>query len=207
MINAYTGMILAGGHSTRMGQDKALLPVLGVPLLQRTCQIAQQCCASVYVVTHQAEQYRRLVPHGCQLIPEAHSDSKGPGPLVAFWQALPQVQTEWVLLLACDLPYLDGGTIRQWQLQLETIPQSAIACLARPEQIWEPLCGFYRRSCYDNLTTYVKAGGRSFQGWLRQAIVAQLRLDDPLVLTNCNTPADWQRVKEAIGQGQHGVNW
>ncbi len=46
-----SAIVLAGGQSSRMGHDKALIEISGVPLLRRVCEAALQCTNQVYVVT------------------------------------------------------------------------------------------------------------------------------------------------------------
>ncbi|MEO1295603.1 MAG: NTP transferase domain-containing protein, partial [Cyanobacteria bacterium J06636_16] len=98
-------LILAGGMSRRMGQDKALLELEGISLLRRTWNIAHTLTDAVWVVTSRPEQYQSLLPPNAQWIRETPpaSDTVPPGPLVAFTQALTQIKTDWILLLACDL--------------------------------------------------------------------------------------------------------
>lgn len=193
MINL-AAIALAGGQSSRMGQDKALLELDGIPLLQRTYQIARQCADPVYVVTPWAERYRSILPADCQFIQETWQPgaTQSPGPLIGFAQALPQVQTEWVLLLACDLPHLKLAVLQNWIAALENASGEAIALLPKnPQGWWEPLCGFYRCHCLPELTAFIQTGGRSFQKWLANQPVQELTLADTQLLFNCNTPEEW----------------
>jgi len=187
-----TGIVLAGGQSSRMGQDKALIPVQGVPLLQHICEVAQACCSDVYVVTSRLAQYQSILPPGCQgLLEQPLGNETFPsGPLVGFAQGLAEVTTPWVLLLACDLPYLQVAVLQEWVTQLPSDPERAIAHLPRHPKGWEPLCGFYHRRCLGSLETFITAGGRSFQNWLADQVVKPLPLTDQQMLFNCNTPAD-----------------
>ncbi len=182
-----TAIILAGGKSSRMGEDKALISIQGVPLLQRVYKIAEDCAATVYVVTPWVERYQHILPPKCQFIKETPLYS---GPLVGFAQGLAQVQTDWVLLLACDLPNLRVEVLQAWANQLDDVSSDAIAALAHHIKGWEPLCGFYRRSCLADLNNYIEQGGRSFQQWLNQHSVQLLPLTEPGMLFNCNTPED-----------------
>ncbi|MBX9257646.1 molybdenum cofactor guanylyltransferase [Desmonostoc muscorum CCALA 125] len=175
-----------------MGEDKALIPIQGVPLLQRVCEIAKGCADSVYVVTPWPERYQHLVLPGCQFIQELpmFGESLAQGPLVGFAQGLAEVHTEWVLLLACDLPRLRVEVLQEWATRLDNVGDDAIAALAHHPKGWEPLCGFYRRRCLPQLLDFINQGGRSFQQWLRQYPVEVLPLAEPEMLFNCNTPED-----------------
>ncbi len=207
-------LILAGGRSKRMGTDKAAirLPVTArgttadrIPMLRQIYDVAAECCALptaeldtssnwVYVVTPWAERYRSILPIECQFIPELQPDR---GPLMGFMQGLVAVHSQWVLLLACDLPNLSAPVVRAWIDRLVAVPATSMAYLpSHPAKGWEPLCGFYRRTCLESLQAYTTAGGRSFQGWLAQQPVTELHIADRTCLVNCNTPADLAAVVE-----------
>ncbi|MEH2027185.1 molybdenum cofactor guanylyltransferase [Nostoc sp.] len=187
-----TAIVLAGGKSSRMGQDKALIPIEGVPLLQRVCGIAKGCVDVVYIVTPWPERYQDFLLPGCELIREVplSGESLAHGPLVGFAQALAEVKTDWVLLLACDLPRLRVEVLQDWASRLDSVADNAIAALAEHPKGWEPLCGFYRCRCLPQLLEFINQGGRSFQQWLRQYPVEVLPLAEPEMLFNCNTPED-----------------
>ncbi|WP_416676724.1 molybdenum cofactor guanylyltransferase [Egbenema bharatensis] len=201
-----SALILAGGQSSRMGQDKALLQVGQVPMLQHVCQVAQQCTDAVYVITPWVDRYRAIVGDGIELIEEQTSSDPlfaQHGPLVGFAQGLTHLQTvqprsEWVLLLACDLPYLQPEILQDWIAQLPLANADTIALLPRhPNGWWEALCGFYRCRCLESLEAFIPEGGRSFQRWLSHQSVQELSLPEPQMLFNCNTPED---VKKAEAQ-------
>jgi molybdenum cofactor guanylyltransferase len=184
-----TSIILAGGLSTRMGQDKALLKIAGLPLLQRVINTAQRVSSPVLVVTAWPEKYQAMV--GCEFL----CDRLSQGPIVALAQGLEAVSTEWVLLLSCDLPNLRSAMLQTWINQLVLVPENAIAYLPSGSKGWEPLCGFYRSACRESIQAYVNGGSRSLQRWLQTQVVATLEVDDRSVLFNCNTPEDLESVK------------
>lgn len=186
--SSLTAIILAGGQSSRMGKDKALLIIDGIPLLQKIYTVANECASVVYVVTPCIEQYTPILPQSCQFIRE---NTPTQGPLVAFSQALTQVESEWILLLACDLPLLTSLVVQQWANSLASVSEDAIAYVSKQDHLWQPLCGFYRYCCFSSLQNFIKQGGRSFQAWLNQSSVQQLLVNDPRILLNCNTPEDF----------------
>ncbi|NCJ06763.1 molybdenum cofactor guanylyltransferase [Synechococcales cyanobacterium C] len=192
-----TALILAGGRSSRMGTDKARIPWQGIPLLTRVVCAANQCCATVVVLTPWPEQYADWVPPTVQWLPEEHPDQ---GPLVALAQGLKQLNSTWVLLLACDLPCLDPQILQSWIQMTGAFPYSDPLAAAPPiwayvprsPQGWEPLCALYHVCCQSSLQTFIEQGGRSFQRWLGQIPVQTLPLTPRVsaMLWNCNTPQD-----------------
>ncbi|MBD3883128.1 molybdenum cofactor guanylyltransferase [Phormidium tenue FACHB-886] len=193
-----SAIVLAGGLSSRMGQDKALIQVEGVPLLWRTCQIALHCTNHVYVVTPWVERYRVLVSPQVQFIAEtpAPGELNSQTPLKGFLQGFAHMQTDWVLLLACDLPHLRIEILQNW-IEALNAAEATIALPQNPEGWWEPLCGFYHRRCLPDLQHFIDSGGRSFLRWLEQQPVQALPLSDPAMIFNCNTPADLENLQDS----------
>lgn len=206
MVDSLAAIVLAGGQSSRMGQDKALIPVQGVPLLRRTCEVALQCVSQVYVVTPRPEVYQPLLPPQCHLVLEKplFNETQPQGPLVGFAQGVAVVPTDWVLLLACDLPYLQADLLQRWMQQLAPLQPAIAALLPHHKKGWEPLCGFYRTNSLSRLNAFIQRGGRSFQQWLAQETVQEIVFSsvEPIhtreqrMLFNCNTPSELEKVMD-----------
>jgi molybdenum cofactor guanylyltransferase len=209
-----SAIVLAGGQSSRMGQDKALISIGQRTLLQHVCHVAQRCTDVVYVVTPWIDRYQMLlndpfneavadspdVQSEISFIQEQplSQDDIMHGPLVGFFQGLAHVETEWVLLLACDLPNLQVPVLQQWAGMLPSVNDPTIALLCKNSNgWWEALCGFYRRRSLEKLGPFIEQGGRSFQRWLDQECVQELPLAQPQMLFNCNTPADVEQIRNA----------
>ena len=192
-----TAIVLAGGESSRMGQDKALLSRGKQSLLSYVCNVAHESVNWVYIVTPWVEKYRHIAQYpNIHLVRETlvAPKTKSNCPLIGFSQGLEIVKTEWILLLACDLPQINSAEIKRWSQGLSNLEQNAIALLPRNPKGWEPLCGFYRSSCRSSIKEYLERGGRSFQQWLKEHQVAELPISDRRLLFNCNTPEDWHHV-------------
>ncbi len=194
MENYLAAVILAGGQSRRMGRDKALLPVYplssesikainNTTLLQQTCAVAKSCAERVFVLSSVPYD----LPLGCHWIPE---NPPYQGPIKAFAGCLEQIESEWILLLACDLPYLDAQVLQRWIGELEQVSASSIAYLAPQTKGWECLCGFYHQRCQQSLQDFVVAGGDSFQAWLRDQDVQAIPAVEPSMFINWNSPED-----------------
>ncbi|HIK10889.1 MAG TPA: molybdenum cofactor guanylyltransferase [Oscillatoriaceae cyanobacterium M33_DOE_052] len=154
-------LVLAGGESSRMGTDKALVIWNGLPMLELVCRSAWGCCEDVSVLTPWPDRYREKVPSVSRWIEESRP---GRGPLLALaegWEKILMLasrqgdDTEWLLLLGCDLPLLQPEILRQWASQLPSLPPNILALVPQKEGRWEPLCGFYRRPAWEHLKEFI----------------------------------------------------
>jgi molybdenum cofactor guanylyltransferase len=181
-----------------MGRDKATIEIDGIPLIRRIYDAVAACrdpagmtlasTEQLYVVTPWAQRYQAVLPTTCHFISERPPNR---GPLSAFAQALTEINSSWVMLIACDLPNISTPAVQSWIDTLPSVSAESIAYLPKHvDKGWEPLCGFYRQICRESLLDYIDNGGRSFQGWLRLQLVTELVITDPNWLANCNTPAD-----------------
>ncbi|WP_069791469.1 molybdenum cofactor guanylyltransferase [Cyanobacterium sp. IPPAS B-1200] len=193
-------LILAGGKSSRMGFDKALITIDGQYLLTKTYEIATELSDQVFIITSSEHPYQSIFPNTTKFIIESYPYQ---GPLIAFCHGLSFIKTEWVLLLPCDLIYLHSQEIKSWLKLLSTVSPETIALLPPHEKGWECLCGFYRHSCLPSLKKSINEGNKSFQGWLKQEKVSPLKVKDKRVLYNCNSPEDLAKWAEdsSFGNG------
>ena len=193
-------IVLAGGQSSRMGRDKALLEIAGKSLLQRALEVAAAIAPQVYILTAWPDRYRSTLTEESQFLVEYNP---GSGPLVALTQGLTEIAADWILLLACDLPLLDARIIQNWANQLTDFPQSTLAVVPYQNSRWEPLCGFYRQQSLHSLQSFIDKGGRSFQAWLNQisAIPLPVGERESVMLLNCNTLAEFEQLKGKMGSG------
>lgn len=185
-------LVLAGGQSSRMGQDKALLCWDGTPMLQRVCRAASPCCDRVYILTPWQERYQASISH---TIPNLHwlaETHPRQGSIVGLLQGMTEIEADWILLLACDLPLLDPVILQVWINQLDRLTNPILALVPRQSHGWEPLCAFYRKTALPELQNFIQQGGRSFQIWLSQISVQPLDVigQESQMLWNCNTPKD-----------------
>jgi molybdenum cofactor guanylyltransferase len=172
-----------------MGSDKALATWQGTPLIQRVFAVAQACCKHVSVLTPWPERYQTLLPSGVNWLIEPPTFT---GPISALALGMETIQTPWVLLLACDLPQLEGAVLQRW---IQALPETdAVAQVPYHQARWEPLCGFYRVDSLLSLKAFVAENGdrASFQQWLQIVNAVPLAVDAAIapIFYNCNTPND-----------------
>ena len=136
-----TGIILAGGKSTRLGQDKALLRLdTGATLLEATIARVQPLVDDVVVVADDAERFGSL-PALC--VPDLFP---GAGSLGGVYSGLSAAAHSRALVVACDMPFLKVELLRHMLAQ----PLDCDALVPRLRSgLLEPLHAVYARSCLD----------------------------------------------------------
>lgn len=93
--------IQAGGESSRMGQDKALVPLAGRPMIEHVLTRIQGLGEEILVTTNQPDAYEKL---GVALASDAEP---GAGALPGLQTALQAAHGDTVLVLACDMPFVN----------------------------------------------------------------------------------------------------
>jgi molybdenum cofactor guanylyltransferase len=193
--------ILAGGASSRMGRDKGLMEFLGVPLIVRTARLIEPLVATVTIVGP-PERYGAF---GLRVIADrdtAEKESGGhtQGPLAGIAGALASTFAPWNLILASDLPYLTRDWLN-WLLARIAESQSQIL-VPRTRRGLEPLAAVYRRECATPIAQALSRGVRKVTNALAELQVqiveeSEWRKIDPdgRVLTNMNTPADYDEAR------------
>ncbi len=184
-----TVAILAGGHSRRMGTDKAALSIGGMTLLERTARLGLAVDLPVLVVG-------RARPDGWSL-PEvtfAEDAVLELGPAGGLATALRQAQTS-VLALACDLPLLTEDALR-WliaQAKSQFAPSGLVTVNGGQK---EPLFAVYDVTCLPLIEARLAAGRRSLHGVIEAGAFALAEAPDwvSVQLANVNTPEEWREA-------------
>jgi len=174
-----SGFVLAGGRSSRLGRDKALLPWppdtsadgSRQTLLQHSVARLEMVCTTVSVCANRDD-----LPFAGAIIPDA---LPGSGPLGGIVAALESSTTDWNLMLAVDLPLLPVEVLRA--LVARTAAQQSgavafvppahrVACiLPELDGLPQPLCGLYHRALLRGLQTMLEAGKFKVMAALQEA--------------------------------------
>jgi len=187
-----TAAILAGGKSSRMGADKALLPFRGKPMISAVVDAARPVAAELFVVVDEGQPYHAL---GLKTVADVH---KGRGPLGGLHAALSASRTEATLLLACDIPLVSTSLLRH----LAAFPSDASARVAEIDGRIHPLCAVYDMRCLPVIEQLIADDRLAMAALLdavrtqRVPITPDLPLYRPNLLANINDPATL-RAEEA----------
>ncbi len=188
--------ILAGGESSRIGVDKGLLEIDGVPLIVRTARLVDAVAGAATVVGR-PKTYQQV---GLCAIAD---DWPGCGPLGGIATALRASDAEWNLIVACDLPYLT----REWLQFLARRARECVADAVVPmnERGAEPLCAMYHSRCEPAIRGALAQGTRKVTEGLVRVRLEYLEPtewkcfdSDGLLFKNMNTPADYEEAKTRL---------
>ena len=194
------GFVLVGGHSRRMGRDKALLELHGKPMLVRTAELLQPCVEEVTLLGPKT----RYSGFGLPVLEDA---TPGTGPLGAVHTALKSSPHSWNLVFACDLPHLNR---RIAELLLErTRETSAQAIVPIAAGRYQPLCAAYHHSCIPSIEAVLESkGNHSFAAMLSVVRVEGITPgtgENPRVweelFSNVNTLDQWEQLQSAAMRG------
>jgi molybdopterin-guanine dinucleotide biosynthesis protein A len=177
-----------------MGRDKALLALGSTPLILRTSDLVDSVVKNPPVVIGPPFAYRGL---GLRVVED---DWPGAGPLGGIATALRVSETEWSLVVACDLPYLT----KPWLdfIVARALASPADAVLPMNIKGAEPLCAMYHKRCESPIRAALQSGTRKVTAGL-----VSLRLEaiepaewktfdsDGFLFRNMNSPADYEEAK------------
>ena len=192
-----SGAILAGGKSTRMGSNKALMRLNGEPMIARVARVLSSCRAidEVMLITSAPADYVFLnLP--------AHGDFYfGKGPLAGIHSALRHARHARVLMVACDLPFITAALLDY--LCAESAAHEITAL--ESEKGVEPLCAVYAKSCTAAIERQLLEGRLKVAEIFDKVNTRIMKLEPslpgyrPHLFTNVNTPEDFSATVEALG--------
>ena len=186
-----TAMILAGGKSSRMGQDKSLLKFGETTLLEHLTILIVPIFNETLVIVNEKEKLKDL-----DLTPvKVYEDLvKEKGPLAGIHTGLLYSRNEMSCVFTCDMPFVDEPLIRRlthfWEEDYDVV------CLEDPEGNYQPFPGIYARSARHVMGFLLNRGEGSMKKFLEVASVKPLILEEERIeiLTNMNTIQDYFRV-------------
>jgi molybdopterin-guanine dinucleotide biosynthesis protein A len=179
------GLLLAGGRSTRMGQDKAALAYHGRTQLEWAMELVAPFVERAFVSVR-ADQTADPIRARFEQIVDAKEDM---GPIAGILAAQAgHPQAAW-LVLACDLPYLDAATLDHL-ISARRKDKLATAYRSSHDSLPEPLCAIYEPASREKLVAYVAGGKQCPRKFLIQSDTHLLDEPNPRALDNVNTPAE-----------------
>jgi molybdopterin-guanine dinucleotide biosynthesis protein A len=189
-LEAITGVILVGGKSLRMGSDKALLEIGGVPLYSRILQVMERIFVNVILV---GDRKYRFAECNRPVYPDIYPGSA----LGGLFSGLHHAPTEYVFVAPCDIPFPNEALIRH----LCASAKSHDAVVPHTSAGLEPLFAVYGKTCLapmkhllDNRIFRIREFYRNTNVcYVDQNVIA--RFDERgTSFLNVNTPEEFARI-------------
>lgn len=193
-----SGFVLAGGRSTRMGQDKAALTLNGRTLLEHALAILHGVCGDVAILGKR-ELYGGLAPVYEDIFP-------GCGPLGGIHAALTNSQTEYNLVIAVDTPFLQPEFLSY--VAERAVESGAVVTTPEIAGYTQPLCAVYARKFLPIAEQALKSGDYKITPLFPKG--QTLVIQEPELrrfafgaemFENLNTPEDMERARSRFSGG------
>ena len=195
------GLVLAGGRSTRMGQDKAALQYQGRAQLQRAFDLLAKVATRAFISVRQDQQDDPLRARYPRIVDQVDGVAGPIAGIRSAQQAHPEAA--W-LVLACDLPWLDIPTL-QHLLARRDPARVATAYRSSHGDLPEPLCAIYEPASGSALAKFLSAGGTCPRRFLLNSDTLLLEQSNSKALDNVNTPTELAAAQAATGSTSTGA--
>lgn len=184
-----TGVLLAGGQSRRMGQDKALLQLNGLTLFERSLQLLKQFCRQILIAGDRSDLTRPGIAAFADLYPGSA--------LGGLYTGLRAAETDWIFVVPCDMPYPSPEIAQRLLAKRDGVE----AVVPRTADGYEPVFALYHKNCLEPMEALLCKGQYRIYDFYQR--IAIRFLDPPELpcgwrqaLININTPAQLVALKE-----------
>ena len=178
-------VILAGGKSTRMARDKALLPVAGKPMIEHVFAQLQPHFDQILISANDPARFDFL---GSVVVPDKIPDL---GPLMGIVSCLEASAYDLNFVVACDIPTIDIPFVRR---MLRRVKDYDCLVPANDRGQLEPLFAVYRKSALDALWSALAAGQCKISDALARCNTQYVGLPGTVWLDNINTARDYEEL-------------
>ncbi|EKQ54088.1 MAG: molybdopterin-guanine dinucleotide biosynthesis protein A [Methanobacterium sp. Maddingley MBC34] len=196
-------IILCGGRSRRMGQDKGLMVLDGTPMIIHTLETVEEIVDEIILVLRDKKQldlYEKCVNDIKTQNPNLNTEIRlvtdieiDQGPLFGIYTGLSQIKSEGALVLPCDSPFISSYFVNKiFKLSKESGVQAMVPVW--PDGLTEPLHAYYLSECIPVIQNQLKKGFRNVKSLLEQinVVYIDVRSLDPekKSFINLNRPED-----------------
>jgi molybdopterin-guanine dinucleotide biosynthesis protein A len=179
-------VILAGGRSSRMGRDKALLPFGGSPTLAQYQYGRLIRLFPKVSISTKTDKF----PFRAPLILDRAEESS---PMIALATVLKTVASDAVFILGVDLPFVDEAVIQRLLQSFADNPEAEAVLPVTPTGA-EPLCAIYSRRLLPGIEASIDQGNHRLQSLLEEKKTLRIPFEDPAPFANLNHPEEYEQA-------------
>ncbi len=183
------GLIIAGGKSSRMGQNKALIHFKQKPLIEHVYDRLKYQVEKVYININQACNNFKYKEN---IIPDKKQNYQGP--LAGLDAALQMIQTEWLQIAPCDSPFLP---LDLTQILMNKSKQSLHKIIIpQTQNNIHPTLGLFHSSIADDLNLFLKNKDRGFINFINSVGFEGVSFENEHAFVNINTPEELEKYEK-----------
>jgi molybdopterin-guanine dinucleotide biosynthesis protein A len=195
MVSDVTCLILAGGASRRMGQDKAFIQVEGIRLLDYVYGTCRELFSEIIIVTNQPQQF---VDYHTPVITD---EIPGIGSIGGLYTGLKRASNYYSFCVACDMPFLNSELIA---LIIEKRHNSDVV-IPKTSAGLEPLHAIYSKRCIEPIKKLIERGDLKIPNFFPEVQVTycgeeEIKKVDPTLTSfmNVNTKKDLFQIQKML---------
>ena len=190
MIPPYsTAVILAGGKSSRMQRDKALLPFGEAnSLAEFQYRRLSKIFSKVYISSKENK-----FDFDVQVVEDRYESSSPLVALVSIFESLEEV--EEVFLLSVDAPFVSESVINKLYMNNRSVD----VVVAQSTNGLEPLCAIYHRRCLVEAKRALEANNHRLQTLFETLNVKKVKIEDESIFMNLNYPSEYEMAQKRLG--------
>jgi len=184
------GIILCGGRSRRMGQNKALLKLGQLTIIEQVANTLSKICSEIIISTNSEEL--NFLPF--KIVKDKLTDI---GPIAGFHSTLMETSNEHNLIVSCDTPFITTEILEY----LYSLRKNYDAVLPVTGDQIQPMTGYFRKSLFQKIEEEIKTGNRKpiniFENsnLLLVDVNNQLEVYKDNLFFNINSPEDYEQAK------------
>ncbi len=184
MLNKFkiTGIILAGGKSSRMGTNKALLSYKGKSLIEHNIALIKPFCSEI-LISNNNNDFNEL---GYNIVKDNYFNV---GPLAGIEACLRKSSNEINFIISCDLVVLSKSVISSLIEKCNNDVDAIIPLLGK--NTLQPLCAIYKKKILFQLIYQIEKGDYAVYSLLNYITTQYVTINDSFDLLNINTPDDY----------------
>ncbi|TVZ59512.1 molybdopterin-guanine dinucleotide biosynthesis protein A [Flavobacteriaceae bacterium MAR_2010_105] len=188
--NDITGIVLAGGKSSRMGTDKGFLKLDNITFMERIIETLKPFVNEIMVVSNN-DKYEQF---GHKRLDDFITDA---GPLAGLYTGLYHSKTEYNLVLSCDVPLVNSKILN---VLFEDIDTTSEVIQLESEGKTMPLIAIYKKQCLQRCLDLLQNGERRLQVAVEQFKTKTISIDSELnqYVQNINTLEQFKALEHAI---------
>lgn len=191
-IPLLNGLVLAGGHSLRMGRDKGAMDWHGKPQREYVADLLAPLCAETFISCRAGQE--TALQSAYPALTDTFADL---GPYGAILSAFRHAPDRAWLVVACDLPLLDAATL-DFLLNNRRPLHTATAFESPFDQMPEPLITIWEPKSYAVLLSFLAQGYSCPRKVLLNSDAQILKAESPEKLTNVNTPEEAAQIRTGV---------